>query len=38
MINFRVVNLDGMIAQLRAKGIEVTLDPEISHRRASPCQ
>src|SRR4029077_17833047 len=29
MINFRVANLDRMIAQLRAKGIEVTLDPEI---------
>ena len=29
MINFRVVNLDRMIAQLRAKGIEVSLDPEI---------
>ncbi len=29
MINFRVANLDGMIAQLRAKGIEVSLDPEI---------
>ena len=29
MINFRVANLDRMIAQLRAKGIEVALDPEI---------
>jgi len=29
MINFRVANLDRMIAQLRAKGIEVTVDPEI---------
>ena len=29
MINFRVANLDRMIAQLRAKEIEVTLDPEI---------
>ena len=29
MINFRVANLDRMITQLRAKGIEVTLDPEI---------
>ena len=29
MINFRVANLDRMIAQLRAKGIEVSLDPEI---------
>ena len=29
MINFRVANLDRMIAQLREKGIEVTLDPEI---------
>ena len=29
MINFRVANLDRMIAQLRARGIEVALDPEI---------
>ena len=29
MINFRVANLDRMIAQLRAKGIAVALDPEI---------
>jgi glyoxylase I family protein len=29
MINFRVADLDQMIAQLRAKGIEVTLDDEI---------
>jgi len=29
MINFRVANLDRMITQLRANGIEVTLDPEI---------
>lgn len=29
MINFRVANLDGMVAHLRAKGIAVTLDPEI---------
>jgi predicted enzyme related to lactoylglutathione lyase len=29
MIKFRVANLDRMISQLRAKGIEVTLDPEI---------
>ena len=29
MINFRVANLDRMITQLRAKGIEVKLDPEI---------
>jgi glyoxylase I family protein len=29
MINFRVANLDRMITQLRAKGIEVTLDPKI---------
>ena len=29
MINFRVANLDRMIAQLRAKAIEVTLDREI---------
>jgi len=29
MINFRVANLDRMMAQLRAKGIEATLDPEI---------
>ena len=28
MINFRVANLDRMIAQLRAKVIEVTVDPE----------
>ena len=28
MINFRVVNLDRMIAQLRAKGVEVVVDPE----------
>lgn len=29
MINFRVVKLDRMIAQLRAKEVEVTLDPEM---------
>jgi glyoxylase I family protein len=29
MINFRVANLDRMIAQLRARGIDVALDPEI---------
>ena len=29
MINFRVANLDRMIAQLQVKGIAVTLDPEI---------
>ncbi|PYK58737.1 MAG: glyoxalase [Verrucomicrobia bacterium] len=29
MINFRVAILDRMVAQLRAKGIEVTVDPEI---------
>ena len=29
MINFRVANLDRMIAQLRAKEIEVTVDSEI---------
>jgi glyoxylase I family protein len=29
MINFRVANLDRMIAQLRARGIELTLDPEV---------
>jgi len=29
MINFRVVDLDGLIAQLRARGIDVVLDPEI---------
>lgn len=28
MINFRVANLDAMIAQLRAAGIEVKPDPE----------
>ena len=28
MINFRVANLDRMIAQLRGKGIAVALDPE----------
>ena len=28
-INFRVANLDRMIAQLRARGIEVALNPEI---------
>ncbi len=28
MINFRVVNLDRMIAQLEAKGVEVKVDPE----------
>src|SRR4030095_2758326 len=29
MINFRVVDLDGLIAQLRARGIDVVLDAEI---------
>jgi predicted enzyme related to lactoylglutathione lyase len=29
MINFRVANLDRMIAQLRSRGIEVALDPEV---------
>jgi glyoxylase I family protein len=28
MINFRVVNLDRMIAQLQAKGVEVRVNPE----------
>jgi predicted enzyme related to lactoylglutathione lyase len=28
MINFRVSNLDAMVAQLRSAGIEVTIDPE----------
>jgi predicted enzyme related to lactoylglutathione lyase len=28
MINFRVANLDAMVAQLRAAGLEVTVDPE----------
>ena len=28
MINFRVANLDAMVAQLREAGIEVTLDTE----------
>jgi predicted enzyme related to lactoylglutathione lyase len=29
MINFRVLNLDAMVAQLRAAGIAVEIDPEI---------
>lgn len=28
MVNFRVQNLDAMVAQLRAMGIEVEVDPE----------
>jgi glyoxylase I family protein len=28
MVNFRVANLDAMMAQLRAAGISVELDPE----------
>jgi glyoxylase I family protein len=28
MINFRVGNLDAMVTQLRASGIDVTVDPE----------
>jgi glyoxylase I family protein len=28
MVNFRVRNLDAMVAQLRASGVEVTVDPE----------
>lgn len=28
MANFRVANLDAMVAQLSASGIEVTVDPE----------
>ena len=28
MINFRVTDLDAMVAQLRAAGIEVSVDPE----------
>ena len=28
MVNFRVRDLEGMMAQLRAAGIEVTLDPQ----------
>ncbi len=28
MINFRVVNLDAMVAQLRAAGISIEIDPE----------
>ena len=28
MINFRVANLDAMVAQLRAAGISVEIDPE----------
>ncbi len=27
-INFRVADLDGMVEQLRAAGVEVTVDPE----------
>ena len=29
MINFRVVNLDRMLAQLQEKGVEAKVDPEI---------
>lgn len=29
MINFRVRNLEAIVAQLRASGIEVTIDPEV---------
>jgi predicted enzyme related to lactoylglutathione lyase len=29
MINFRVRDLDAMVAQLRSSGIDVTIDPEI---------
>ena len=29
MINFRVSNLDAMVAQLRSSGIDVTVDPEV---------
>ena len=28
MINFRVRSLDAMVAQLRAAGLDVTVDPE----------
>lgn len=28
MVNFRVVNLDAMVAQLRAAGVSVEIDPE----------
>ena len=28
MLNFRVPDLDAMVAQLRAAGVEVTPDPE----------
>jgi len=28
MINFRVRDLDAMVAQLRASGLDVTVDPE----------
>jgi glyoxylase I family protein len=28
MINFRVSNLEAMVSQLRASGVEVTVDPE----------
>ncbi len=29
MINFRVSDLDAMVAQLRSSGIDVTVDPEV---------
>jgi len=29
VLNFRVADLDGFAAQLRADGVDVTLDPEI---------
>jgi predicted enzyme related to lactoylglutathione lyase len=29
MVNFRVRNLDAMVAQLRGSGIAVTVDPEL---------
>ncbi len=29
MVNFRVSNLDAMVSQLNALGVEVTLDPEV---------
>jgi len=29
MVNFRVRDLDAMVAQLRAAGIEINVDPQI---------
>ena len=36
MVNFRVANLEAMLAQLRAAGIEVALDPKPTPTAASP--